>query len=201
MIKKILLLTLLISVATRSSFAQERGSFDFNKMFAGGTLVVGLGFGNNSQFTIGGNPELGYSIFKNIDLGLCGNYIYTGTSYQYSNGYTNKTNITLSGIGVFSRIHISDGFFLQLQPESNNIKYYEYVKETGYVINDLKDLQSTSFLVGVGFGSRDVGSMNYFTTILIDLQKDRYSPYRTYTGEISPIIRSGINFYFGRRKK
>ncbi len=60
---------------------------------------------------------------------------------------------------------------------------------------------SSSFLVGVGFGSREVGRINFFTTILIDLQKDLYSPYRSYTGNINPIIRSGINFYFNRKKK
>lgn len=197
-----LFITLLLCVA--QSFSQddaERGRFDWNKVFAGGSVVLGLGFGNNSQLTLGGNPELGYSIFKNVDLGLCGNYVYSSTSYLYNqSGNTEKINATLTGMGVFTRVHITDGFFVQLQPEFNTIKYKDFIKETGYVFNE-GSLKSSSFLVGIGYGKHMVGETNFFTTILIDLQKDLYSPYRTYNGEISPVIRSGFNFYFGRKKK
>jgi hypothetical protein len=100
-------------------------------------------------------------------------------------------------LGIFTRLHVSEGFFIQLQPEFNNIQYKESIKDRDYSREE--NFTSSSFLVGVGFGSRDVGRMNFFTTILIDLQKDKYSPYRTSTGEISPVVRSGINFYFGRK--
>lgn len=198
MIKKILLLTLLITTNTLVIFAQERTGFDWNKTFVGGSIVLGYGGGNtNSQFSIGGNPEVGYSIFKSVDLGLCGNYIYSTNSFT-DGSYTDKTNITLSGLGIFTRIHITDRIFIHVQPEFNNIKYKRFIKETGFVIDE-GNLKSSSFLTGVGFGTRDVGSMSFFTLILIDLQKDKYSPYRTASGDISPILRSGINFYFGRK--
>jgi hypothetical protein len=204
MIKKILFLTLLIISITQSTFSQEsEGGFDVNKMFVGGTVVLGLGFGNNSQFTIGGNPEIGYSIFQSVDLGICGNYVYSSSTFsqETTSGITKeKTRVTLSGLGVFTRIHITDGFFVQLQPEFNTLKYRRFLENPDITIEE-GSYPSSSFLAGVGFGSRDVGQINYFTTILIDLQKDKYSPYRTYTGEISPVIRSGINFYFGRGKK
>ena len=201
MIKKILLLTILISVITQSTFAQEKDGFDWNKVFAGGTLVLGLGFGNNSQLTLGGNPEIGYSIFKSVDLGICGNYIYSSSSYNYDNTYKQKTHVTLSGFGVFARVHISDGFFLHLQPEFNNIKYKLFYEPDIPASTEEGNLKSSSFLVGAGFGTRDVGNINFFTLILVDLQKDKYSPYRTSQGDISPVLRSGINFYFGRGKK
>ena len=86
--KKIAICIVFLSI-TSSSFAQEsEGGFDFNKMFAGGSVVLGLGFGNNSQLTLGGNPEIGYTIFKNVDLGICGNYIYSSSSY-FDGAYTN----------------------------------------------------------------------------------------------------------------
>lgn len=183
-----------------SSFAQVNESgFDVNKMFVGGSVVLGLGFGNNSQLTLGANPEIGYSILKNVDLGICGNYIYSSSSY-FDGAYTDKTNITQTGLGVFGRLHFSENLFIQLQPEFNTIKYREFVKETGVIINE-GTLKSSSFLGGIGYGTRDVGNMNFFTLILVDFRKDLYSPYRTYGGGISPIIRSGINFYFGRKRK
>ena len=197
--KKIAICLVFLSI-TSSSFAQEReGGFDFNKIFAGGSVVLGLGFGNNSQLTLGGNPEIGYTIFKNVDLGICGNYIYSSSSY-FDGAYTDKTNITQTGLGVFGRLHFSDNFFIHLQPEFNTIKYREFVKETDVTINE-GTLNSSSFLGGIGYGTRDVGKMNFFTLILVDFRKDLYSPYRTYGGGISPIIRSGLNFYFGRKKK
>ena len=201
MIKKFLFLTLLNASIAQSSFGQQKDGFDINRMFAGGTLVLGLGFGNNSQFTVGGNPEIGYSIFKNVDLGLCFNYIYSGSSLQGYNGYTQKTNLTQSGMGVFGRLHLSEGFFINLQPEFNTIKYRKYIKETGYNLVPDTLLRSSSFLVGFGYGSRDVGNINFFTLIMVDLSRDIYSPYNNNDGSISPVIRGGVNFYFGRGKK
>ncbi len=197
--KKITLFLAFICTTLLSISQEIERGFDVNKMFAGGSVVLGLGFGNNSQLTLGANPEIGYSIFKNFDLGICGNYIYSSSSY-YDGAYTDKVNVTQTGLGVFGRVHFSNNFFIQVQPEFNTIKYREFVKETGVTINE-GTLKSSSFLGGIGYGTRDVGNMNFFTLILVDFRKDLYSPYRTYTGDISPIIRSGINFYFGRKKK
>ncbi|MFY7965073.1 MAG: hypothetical protein ACOVO1_09270 [Chitinophagaceae bacterium] len=136
--KKIAIL-LALFVSFQTSFAQEKRGFDINKIFVGGTVVFDLGFGNNSEFSIGGNPEIGYSIFKNVDLGICGNYIYTNSSTR--NGTTSgittqKIRITLSGLGIFTRIHITDGFFLQLQPEFNNIKYRRFLENPDITIEE-----------------------------------------------------------------
>jgi len=200
--KKIAIL-LALFVSFQTSFAQEKRGFDINKMFFGGSVVLGYGAGNTSTFTIGGNPEIGYSMFKNVDLGICGNYIYTSSSIRNqttAGTTTEKIRLTLSGLGIFTRLHITDGFFIQLQPEFNTIKYRRFLENPDITLEE-GNYPSSSFLVGVGFGSREVGRINFFTTILIDLQKDLYSPYRTFNGEITPIVRSGINFYFGRKNK
>ena len=87
------------AILYQSAFAQEKTEgFDWNKVFAGGSIVFGYGGGTSSRFTIGGNPEIGYSIFKNIDLGLCGNYIYNSSSYaqETTSGITKeKIRLTL----------------------------------------------------------------------------------------------------------
>ncbi len=201
--KRISILTIIISFIFQTSFAQEKTGFDINKMFAGGSVVLGYGAGNTSRFTIGGNPEIGYSMFKNVDLGICGNYIYTSSSTRNETTAgitTEKIRLTLTGLGVFTRLHITDELFIQLQPEFNTIKYRRFLENPDITLEE-GNLPSSSFLAGVGFGTHEIGEINFFTVILIDLQKDKYSPYRTYTGDISPIIRSGFNFYFGRKKK
>lgn len=204
--KKILIIILGL-VATLNINAQETSSgFDANKLFAGGSVILGLGFGNNSVFRIGANPEFGYSIAKNFDIGICGNIIYSSTRYQeidnygYYTGNNIKQITTNYGVGAFARLHLTDRIFIQAQPEANTIKYKAYVVEAPDYKQEGK-LSSTSFLVGAGYGSRDVGNFNYFTVILIDLRKDLYSPYRDGYGNIIPIIRGGFNFYFGRHKK
>ena len=97
------------------------------------------------------------------------------------------------------RSHITDGIFVHLQPEFNTIKYRRFLENPNVDIES-GTYKSSSFLAGIGYGTHDVGRTNFFTLILIDLQKDLYSPYRTYGGEISPVIRGGFNFYFGRKK-
>jgi len=197
--KKVAIFLVLFSCLKISIAQNSSSGFDVNKMFFGGSVVLGYGGGNSSQFTIGGNPELGYSILKNIDLGVSGNYTYSSQSY-FDGAGTKALRITQTGLGLFGRLHITDGFFVQAQPEFNNIKYKQFYKEQPSISVD-GTLKSTSFLVGVGFGTHDVGNANFFTVILIDLNKDLYSPYRTSTGDISPVIRGGVNFYFKRRKK
>ncbi len=200
MLKKILFLVTLISAINQATLSQENnGGFDVNKMFFGGTIVFDLGFGSNSQFTLGANPELGYSIFKNIDLGICGNYIYNNQSFFDSRG-TQVTRLTQTGLGLFGRLHITDGFFVQAQPEFNNVNYKQFFREQPSITAD-GTVKSTSFLVGAGFGSHNVGNANFFTVILIDLNKDLYSPYRTFGGVIIPVIRGGFNIYFNRKKR
>ena len=184
----------------QSTFSQSQTTgFDVNKMFYGGSIILGYGGGASNQFTIGANPELGYSILKNIDLGISGNYIYSSQNFVEGN-FTKVTRITQTGLGVFGRLHITDGFFVQAQPEFNNIKYKQYYRETPNTSVLTGTLKSTSFLVGAGFGTHSVGNSNFFTVILIDLNKDLYSPYRSNGGAISPVIRGGFNIYFGRKK-
>lgn len=194
--KKILFLLVLVS---SNLFAQEPEGFNNNKMFAGGSIVLGFAGGASSQFTIGGNPEIGYSLAKNFDIGLCFNTIYSSLRY-YESGYDVKQNTFNYGVGIFSRLHFSDQIFVQLQPEINWINYKVTADQNPNLTNEGK-LNSTSFLVGLGYGTRNVGQMNFFTVLLVDLRKDLYSPYRSNTGDIVPIMRGGFNFYFGRKNK
>lgn len=203
--KKYLLLALL-STHFITAFSQKKDSeiqgFDVNKMFIGGNIILGYGGGSSSsQFTIGANPEIGYSIYKNLDLGLAFNVVNQSGSYYDNYYYANvKYNAFQFGAGVFARIHITDGIFLHAQPEFNNIKYTGSTDNASVTVTPEK-ISSNSFLVGIGYGTRDIGNGNFFTLILIDLQNNRNSPYRNYAGQIIPQIRGGFNIYFGRKKK
>ena len=181
-----------------TTFAQEKThKFDNNRMFIGGSIIFGLGFGNTSQFQIGANPELGYSITDWWDAGINFNTIYN--NIKYLDGGINVTQKSFNyGVGVFTRLHIGDKFFFQVQPEHNWIDYT--ISAPGYT--DYKQtVKAGSFLAGIGYGTRNVGRSNFFTVIMVDFRNEKYSPYRTNTGDVVPVIRGGVNFYFAQWKR
>jgi hypothetical protein len=190
------LLCLLFSINTFSQDGPREVGFNRNRVFVGGNVITNLSFGQGATTTLGILPEIGYSLSKLIDVGVAGSYIYSAADFS-NNNITDKQKTTQIGFGVFTRLHITNGFFVQAQPEFNNLKYK---LEKGFTAPIEGTLSSTSFLVGIGFGERDMGNFNFFTTIMIDVQNNLYSPYRD-RGNISPIIRGGFNFYLGRKKR
>ncbi len=95
-------------------------------------------------------------------------------------------------------MHIGKTFLIQAQPEYNWINFK--ISEDGNPDNKTSEI-ARSFLAGIGFTFRNVGQFNFFCVVMIDLQNELYSPYRTNAREVMPITRIGMNFYFGRKKK
>ncbi|MBS4042842.1 MAG: hypothetical protein KGZ59_03405 [Chitinophagaceae bacterium] len=189
---------LLMILLSHTVIAQEEQETEFKRWFAGGSIVLGFAGGTNSQFTIGANPEIGYSLSKNFDAGICFNTIYS--SLRYNEGWSEiKQNTFNFGIGLFTRLHLGQQFFIQLQPELNTINYKITDSQNPNFTNEGK-LNSTSLLAGIGYGTRIVGQTNFFTVILVDLRRELYSPYRSQNGDIVPVIRGGFNFYFGKKR-
>ena len=175
---------------------QEYG-FNLNKLYAGGSLNLGYGgSGTTSGFAIGILPEVGYSLKSWLDLGLSFNFnYYTGTEDPVNGipGY----KATVWGVGPYVRAHLFEEFFIQAQPE---IDMY-HIKQTLSGYSQSNNSTSTSYLVGVGYGRRIVGESSFFTSIMLDLGKDKNTPYKDSYGNLIPVIRSGFTFYFGQSKK
>jgi len=179
-----------------SSFAQESNSdgrnedhraWKLNNLFAGGSIGLGAGSGT---FALGANPEIGYSFSNIFDAGILFNVNYYSLSAGANNG-DQQRNFNF-GSGAFVRAWIFNGFFIQAQPEYNWITQNDNVSGLNYVTK----YGASSFLAGAGWGSRDIGNFNFFTVIMADLGNDPNSPYKDYYGDIIPVIRAGVNFYF-----
>jgi len=56
-------------------------------------------------------------------------------------------------------------------------------------------------LVGVGYGTRNIGQGQFYTSIMIDAMKDFNSPYRDQYGRVLPVFRTGFSFYLARKKR
>ena len=192
--KKLLLGLGLLSIAY-CSFAQdeveEKGKFKKENIFIGGG--IGLG-GWSSGFNVGANPEFGYTIAPWLDAGISTNINYYTFRAEVNNGIRQRS-LNL-GVGAFTRIYPLKGFFLQALPEYNwittNLKDVRF-GSTGET-SKIKQ-EAPSMLLGVGYGSRNIGRSNFYTAIMFDAGNNKASPYIDSYGSKLPVFRTGFNFY------
>ncbi|MFL9485364.1 hypothetical protein ACI6Q2_21460 [Chitinophagaceae bacterium LWZ2-11] len=163
--------------------------FDLSKMYVGGSL--GLGFGTG-QFSIGANPEVGYSVTNWFDAGLMFNINYTSLNGNYYGGVDQKS--FNYGVGAYGRVYPLPFLFLQVQPEENWVSYS--FNGTGAPGNYTTN--AFSFIGGVGYSQRVVGQSGYYIMLGMDLLRNPGSPYLDYYNTPLPIVRAGFTFYLGR---
>ena len=197
------ILTILFLASGISIFAQEEGEekkgFQTERMFVGGSVGLGLG-GWNGGFNIGANPEVGYSIAKWLDMGISGNVNYYSFRAEVNNGIRQRS--TNLGVGVFTRIYPLRNFFVQVLPEYNWISHK--FKDMRFAPDGPQQTikqEAPSLLLGVGYGTRNIGSSSFFTILMFDVGQNPNSPYIDSYKSKLPILRSGFNFYLGRKKK
>ncbi len=196
---------LLCSVISLNLVAQEEEKetpekkfFKKENFFTGGT--VNLSFGNRST-ALGISPFFGYSINKYIDIAASVgvNYI-SQRDYQYEG---DKLKQTVYGPGAFVRLFPVKFLFAQAQYEFNLIRFkYIWPSSSGLPTERYK-FDAHSLLVGGGFASgRDADNKSYYyISILWDVAKATYSPYKDYLERAVPVIRAGYNIalFQGRR--
>ena len=190
-----------IFITSISSFAQKNEdkdhSFKQENIFMGGS--IGLGIGNGS-FSVGGNPEIGYSIAKWLDAGLIFNVNYYSFTAE-SNGGVRQRSFNYGG-GIFTRLYPVNSFFFTVIPEYNIISTTQKDIALYGTGEELKFKQEApSLLLGIGYGSRDIGNGNFYTMIAFDAGNNVNSPYIGYYGSKLPILRAGFNFYLRPKRK
>src|SRR5687768_655782 len=87
--------------------AEQKG-FRRDNIFLGGSVAFGLG---NGTFSVGANPEVGYTIAKWLDAGISSNINYFSIRPEYNGGYRQRS--TTKGVGTFVRIYPLNGIFIQ----------------------------------------------------------------------------------------
>jgi len=195
---RLLLITLGMLALSVHSFAQDddEKSHQFRKdnIFIGGSIGLGLG---NGGFSAGANPEAGYTIAQWLDAGISTNFNYNSYSAEYNGGLRQRS--FNYGAGVFARLFPYKGFFLQILPEYNRIKFSYKNVLNGY--QETIRQEAPSLLLGVGYGSRQVGNTNFFTVLMIDAGNNINSPYIGSLGSKLPILRTGFNFYLRPKRR
>jgi hypothetical protein len=160
-------------------------------LFVGGSL--GLAF-STDQFSIGVNPEIGYSLNRWVDAGLVVNFNYNSISQDPSLGYYYGEKQFIYGGGAFARIYFLPFLFVTAQPEYNWISDKQTQNGASYEYH----AGAASLLVGGGYGQRLVGQGTYYIAILFDVAGDRNSPYNDIYGHPFPILRAGFDIFVHR---
>ena len=176
-------------------------SMNVNPLFIGGNLVVG---GGSGTFQLGLNPEIYKRVNDYVDMGASTNLFFQSFNPTLSNGLqVNSSRSFQLGVGGFTRIWPLEKFFIQVQPEYN----YTWSRYKDRSTIDIRSGASSSFrfgaeslLAGIGYGTRSENGMTYFS-VMIDLLKNRNSPYRDGFNRAEPIIRAGFAFPILRSKR
>ena len=87
---------------------------------------------------------------------------------------------------------------VQVQPEYNWINSSQKNVISGQTFK--YNYSAESLLVGIGYGSRMVGSQYSYVTLMIDVLQNINSPYRDQFNDPLPVFRAGFGMYLNRKK-
>lgn len=190
------LLLIMGTVLASSAQYQYQGKEEKERGFKKEQLYIGTGVnvGFSQGWILGLNPEVGYSLNNFLDAGIATNVNYI--TQRLAADYSYK--FFAFGGGPYLRGWIINQFFITGQYEFNRIteKYkdpYGTVR-TAYT--------SPSLLVGAGYGSRQVGRSQFFTSIMVDVLRNPNSPYiDRQTSSMLPVFRTSFMFYLRPKKE
>ena len=196
MILFVLLTVTVHAFAQQNEYDSQNGKFKKENIFIGSGLNLALGTGT---FNIGLNPEIGYSITHWLDAGLAFNLNYYSQNASDLTSNTSFRNFNYGG-GPFMRVWPMNFLFIQAQPEYNWTTSNQKYITTGQTYTFYSNV--SSFLLGVGYGTKIFGSHYSYISLMIDVLQNRNSPYRDlYTGDPLPVFRAGFGFYLKPRRQ
>ncbi len=198
--RKTLLLLTLLSLSF-ACFSQQndaddsKGRFKRENIFIGSGLNLGLA---SSSFNVGLNPEIGYSIAHWFDAGIAFNVNYFSQTASQFNFNTSFHNFNYGG-GPFVRLWPINFLFVQVQPEFNWTRVTR--KDVNSGIQNSYSTNAGSLLVGLGYGTKLMGSHYSYFSLMIDILQNTNSPYRDQnSSDPLPVLRAGFGFYLHPRR-
>lgn len=181
------LLTITV-VSAQQEADEQKGKFKQENIFIGTSLNLGIA---NRSFNVGLNPEIGYSVTRWLDAGVSLNINYfSQNASDYSNIRFRNFNF---GGGPFLRVWPLSFLHFQVQPEYNWISSSQKNMVSGQ--SGTYKYNAGSLLVGVGYGTRVLGSNYSYVTLMIDVMQNLNSPYRDQYNDPLPVFRAGFGMY------
>jgi hypothetical protein len=178
-----------------NTYTDEGSGTGFRKenLFIGSSL--GIGFAAD-QFSVGVNPEVGYSLNRWLDAGVVVNFNYNSVSPDPSGTYNPDLSEKefIYGGGLFARAYVLPWLFLTAQPEINwthDTQKYEANGGATYVYN----VNAPSLLLGIGYGHRMIGEGTFYFAVMFDVLGNANSPYNDIYGHPLPVLRAGFDLF------
>lgn len=194
LIPSLLFLMSLSVDAQNNEIDRQKSGFKKENIFLGTGLNLGL---TNRSFNVGLNPEIGYSITSWLDAGVVLNVNYfSQNASEYSSIRLRNFNY---GAGTFLRIWPLSFLHFQIQPEYNWISSSQKDVLSGQT--GTYRYNAESLLVGVGYGTRILGSHYSYFTLMLDVLQNKNSPYRDQYNDPLPVFRAGFGMYLKPARK
>lgn len=156
------------------------------RIWYGGNVPIGLGFGSSTLIQLGISPMLGYKITPNFSLGPRVGFLYSYYSQRLANGQVERVQPLSWTAGAFSRYKFVDRFFAHLEYEYENeaVPYYD---SNGFQV---QRYDANNMHIGLGLLQGGSGAMRSEILLLYNVNPSPYSSQ-------SPIsLRFGLNWHF-----
>lgn len=157
------------------------------RIWYGGNVPLGLGFGSSTLIQFGISPMLGYKITPDFSIGPRVGFLYSYYSQRLVNGQVESVQPLSWTAGVFSRYKFVDRFFAHLEYEYEN-EAVPYYTSNGFEVQryDANNLH-------IGLGLLQGGGGGAMRSEILLLYNVNPSPYSSQ----SPIsLRFGLNWHF-----
>ncbi len=180
-----------------NTYTDEGGSgtgFRKENLFIGSGL--GIGFAAD-QFSVGLNPEVGYSLNRWLDAGVVVNFNYNSVTPDPSGTYNPDLSEKefIYGGGLFARAYVLPWLFLTAQPEFNWTHDTQKYEGSGGGATYVYNVNAPSLLLGIGYGHRMIGEGTFYFAVMFDVLGNANSPYNDIYGHPLPVLRAGFDLF------
>jgi hypothetical protein len=197
----VLLLVFNCAAAQEGLTEEERGGFQKDHLFTGGSISLGI---SNNSFQVGANPFFGYNVAKWLDAGLVVNYNYASYRDIFIVDPRDKIRSSTYGGGAFARIYPLRFLFAHVQFEHNFIREKLIPGNGGE--RQTNNVEANSLLIGPGVATERYagdGRPFFYLSLLFDVLDQEFSPYSRAGGGIGAVWRAGIQvpLFQGSRRR
>lgn len=179
-------------VTSAQSQSAERGSVrplsnpSNQRIWYGGNVPIGLGFGSSTLIQFGVSPMVGYKLTPDFSVGPRVGFLYSYYSQRLNNGQVIRVQPISWTAGLFSRYKFVDRFFAHLEYEFEN-EAVPYYTSNGF---EIQRYNANNVRLGLGLLQGGMGSARSEILLLYNINPSIYSPK-------SPLsLRFGLNWNF-----
>ena len=171
---------------TRSTDKEKKVSSSNRRIWYGGNVPLGLGFGSSTLIQFGLSPMLGYKLTPDFSVGPRAGFLYSYYSQRLINGQVERVQPLSWSAGIFSRYKFVDRFFVHAEYEYAN-EAVPYYTSNGF---EVQRYNANNLHLGLGLLQGGGGAMRSEILLLYNVNPSPLS-------SKSPLsLRFGLNWHF-----